>query len=152
MLATDLTLDSSTAITAGTSNSAVFSLMAPVSGVNNSAVRSVASVALTAPVSLKIAHSTRTIKGLKTVSNPSISGSEVIFDRHLVRKDTTVAQTGHLDPAFKIARSVQVVFEMPRLGSESPTTVQMIDDLLAVVAMLRASSNANLVRLFNGES
>lgn len=151
MLAEDLTLDPSTAIAAGTSSPSIYSRKGWVD--LQSTVRSVASVALTAPENLKIAHSTRSLKGLKTQANASVPAPDVIIDRHLVRLDINVPTTTHLDPEYKIIKSVQLVIEVPRLGvASSPTAAQIADDVKSVVSMLCASSNANLVRLLNNES
>lgn len=148
MLAIDLTLDPSTAITAGTSAPLVFSLLSNTPG---SSIRSVASVAQTAPKNVRIGHQTSTEKAFKTAANASVPAPDVVFDRRLFRLDTNVSQTSHLDPQFRINRSVLVQFVTPRLGSESPTVAQLMDDLLSIVSSLRASSNANAVRFFNGE-
>lgn len=149
MLASDLTLDSSVAISAGTSNATVYSLLGGNSP--NASVRSVAAVSTTNPKTLRIANSIRTEKGFKTVANQSVPASDIVFDRRLWRVDHNIAQTTHLDPNRRINASMQLVFESPRLGAESPTVATLIDMLLATVASLRASSNANAVRFFNGE-
>ncbi|DAD52684.1 TPA_asm: coat protein [ssRNA phage SRR7976301_11] len=149
-LATDITLNASTTITAGTNADRVFSLLP--SNANDRVQRSVASTALTAPQTLTIAHSKRVVKGMRTLSNNSVAAAPLYFDRHLCRLDTTVTQTAFSDPEFRASRSVQLTIEVPRLGAESPTTTQIIDDLLSMVSMLRASSNANLIRFLNGES
>lgn len=150
MLAQDLILDSSTTIAAGTSNSTTYSLLG--SNAANQSMRSVAASSTTNPATLRIAHSMRMEKGFKTVANQAVPASDVIFDRRLIRLDRNVAQTTHLDPTNRINDSVQIVFENPRLGTESSTVQARIDMLLAVVAMLRASTNANAVRFFNGET
>lgn len=149
MLAIDLSLDSSTAITAGTSNARTASLL----GGNDpkSSVRSVAAVALTAPENLRISHTVRTAKGFRTAANASVPASDVLFDRHLVRLDKNVTQSTHLDPEFRINRSIQLVIESPRLGASTPTAAQLADDLLSIVSMLRAGTNANLIRVLNLE-
>lgn len=150
MLATDLTLNASTAIAAGTAADRVLSLVSQ--GADSRTVRAVAATALTQPQTLTISHSTRQVKGLKTQSNDSVAAGPVVFDRHLVRLDNNVTQSAYNDPLFQINRSVQLVIETPRLGASSPTATQIVDDLLAIVAMLRASTNANLVRILNRES
>jgi hypothetical protein len=94
----------------------------------------------------------RTEKGFKTVANQSVPAPDITFDRRLIRLDTNVVQTQMLDPMKRVNRSVQIVLESPRLGAESPTVTQVVDDLLAVVAMLRASTNANLIRILNSET
>lgn len=149
MLASDLALNSADAIAAGTSNSATYSLLGGNS--TTASTRSVAAVATTNPRTLKIANSVRIEKGFKTVANQSVPAPDITFDRRLVRLDHNLVQTTHLDPNKRVNASVQIVFEIPRLGAESPTVQAMIDMLLAITASLRASTNANAVRLFNGE-
>jgi len=148
MLAIDLTLDPSTTITAGTSSPTIYSLLNNVAG---SSIRSAAAVAQTNPENFKISHSVRTAKGFKTVANASVPAPDVVFDRHLCRLDVNCVQTTHIDTDYRVNRSVQIVLEVPRLGGSTPTAAQLVDDLLSVVSMLRASSNANLVRILNGE-
>jgi hypothetical protein len=149
MLSTDLTLDPSTAITAGTSSATVYSLL-PGTTVNVTN-RTASAVSQTAPENFRIAHSVRTEKGFKTPANASTPAPDIVFDRHLCRLDINHTQTSRLDPNFRINRSVQILIEVPRLGSESPTVTQVADDLLSIVSMLRASSNANLIRVLAGE-
>lgn len=149
MLSTDLTLDPSTAITAGTSSPTVYSLL-PGTTVNQTN-RTASAVATTAPENFRVAHSMRTEKGFKTVANASTPAPDIVFDRHLCRLDINCVQTSRLDPNFRVNRSVQIVLEVPRLGSETPTVTQVADDLLSIVSMLRASSNANLIRVLAGE-
>lgn len=148
MLSIDLTLDPSTAITAGTSSPTIYSLLNNVAG---SSIRAAAAVAQTNPENFKIAHTVRTAKSFKTSANASVPAPDVIFDRHLCRLDVNCVQTTHLDPEFRINRSIQLVMEVPRLGASTPTAAAIIDDLLSIVSMLRASTNANLVRILNGE-
>lgn len=150
MLAEDLILDPSIAIAAGTSSPSIYSRKGWTD--LQSTVRSVASVALTAPENLKIAHTTRALKGLKTAANASVPATDVILDRHLVRLDIVVPTTTHSDPDFKIIKSCQLVIEVPRVGASTPTANSIADDLKSIVSMLFAASNANLVRLLNGES
>lgn len=150
MLASDLSLDSSTAIAAGTAGTVTFSLLG--GGQPSQSIRTVAALALTNPRSLKVAHSVRTEKGFKTVANQSVPAPDVVFDRHLIRMDTNVVQTICLDPNARVNHSIQLVIETPRLGASSPTVTNLMDNLLALVAMLRASSNSNFVRLLNNET
>lgn len=149
MLSTDLTLDPSVAITAGTSSPTVYSLLP--GSISNQSNRTASAVAQSAPENFRIAHSVRTEKGFKTPANASTPAPDIVFDRHLCRLDINHPQTKALDPNFRINRSVQLVLEVPRLGSESPTAVQMADDLLSIVSMLLASSRANLIRVLAGE-
>jgi hypothetical protein len=96
MLASDLALNSADAITAGTSNSATYSLLGGNS--TTASVRSVAAVATTNPKTFKIANSIRIEKGFKTVANQSVPAPDITFDRRLVRLDHNLVQTSHLDP------------------------------------------------------
>lgn len=148
MLSIDLTLDPSTAITAGTSSPTIYSLLNNVPG---RSLRSAAAVAQTNPENFTIAHSVSKEKAFKTAANPAVPAPDVIFDRHLCRLDTNCVQTTIYDPDFRINRSVLVQFVVPRLGASTPTPAQLADDLLSIVSMLRASTNANLIRVLNGE-
>lgn len=150
MLSTDLVLNPSTAIAAGSATPLTYSLLESVKGTS---VRSDPSVATTNPRNVRISHSTRVSKTkFKLVANASVPAPDVVFDRHLVRLDSNVTQSTHLDPQFAINRSVQIVIELPRLGASTPTVVQLMDDLLAIVSMLRAGTNANLIKLLNNET
>jgi hypothetical protein len=148
MLSTDLALDPSTAWTVGTSDSQTYSLLS-INGERSQ--RSKASVATTNPSVLSLAHTVRSTKGLRSVDNSSVTGQTIMFDRHLIRLDTNVAQTLVLDPEFKVNRSVQLVIEVPRLGASTPTSTNMSDDICRIVTMLRTSSLANLIRVLNSE-
>jgi hypothetical protein len=148
MLAIDLVLDPSTAITAGTSSPTTYSLLNNVAG---SSVRSAAAVAQSNPENFRIGHSTSVAKSFKTAANASVPAPDVIFDRHLCRLDINNVQTTRLDPEFRINTSVLVQFIVPRLGAETPTAAMLADALLSVVSMLRAGTNANLIRILNGE-
>lgn len=141
-------MDPSTAWSVGTSDSQTWSLLG-IAG--DRSQRSKASVALTNPSVLTLANTVRTIKSLRSVSNSAVAGQDIVFDRHLVRLDTNVAQTLVLDPEFKVNRSVQLVLEVPRLGASTPTSTNMSDDICRIVTMLRTSSLANLVRVLNSE-
>lgn len=148
MLSQDLTLNPSTAIAAGTNAATVYALLSATQGKSQ---RSVASVATTAPKVFQIAHSTRSAKAFKTAANASVPAPDIIFDRHLVRLDENVVQTTHIDPEFRVNRSVQLVLEVPRLGASTPTPTQIADSLKALVSMLDASTQANLIRILNNE-
>jgi len=149
MLSTDLTLNPNTAITAGSADSLVYAIT--TSG-DNTTVRSVAASATTNPKQLKISHSVRTIKGLKSAANAALTGQDIVFDRHLIRLDKNVVQTKVLDPEQRVNRSVQIVIEVPRLAGETPTVTNLGDDLLSIVSMLNATTWANLTRIVNWES
>lgn len=151
MFAVDLTNNPSVPLTVGTNSTLNFSLLTAPAG-SGQTVRSVASVALTAPHILKIGHSTRSIKGLRYAATKQ-SAPDVIIDRHLVRFDK-VAPTptlGFSDPSFQITYGAQLVVEVPRIGADSPTTQQVMDQVLRIVTMLNPSSNAGLIQLLNGE-
>lgn len=150
MLASDLVLNPSTSIAAGTNAAKTYALLQGTS--SGKSIRSVASVALTHPDQITISHSTRIAKGFKTDANASVPAPDVIFDRHLVRVDQNLSQTGRLDPDNRINYSVQLVIETPRIGSDSPTSLQIADTLKAIVASLDASTRANLERVLNGET
>lgn len=149
MLSTDLTLNPATAVTAGTADSQVYSV---ISQGENQTVRSLAALATTNPKQLKISHSVRTIKGLKSAANAALTGQDIVFDRHLIRLDSNVVQTKVLDPEQRVNRSLQLVIEVPRLAGETPTVTNMGDDILRIVSMLNASTWANLQRILNWES
>lgn len=150
MLSQDLTLNPSDSIAAGTNASQIFSLLG--GNVANKSVRSVASLATTAPRWLSIGHQSSVLKGFRTVANQAVPASDVVVDRRVIRLDYTLPQTTHLDPTFRIQDSVFVNFVNARMGSESSTVQARIDMLLALVAMLRASTNANAIRFFNSET
>lgn len=148
MLATDLTLNPNTTIAQGTDSAVIYSLL---SNNNGKSTRSAASLSQTNPRQLSIAHSTRTSKGFKTAANASVPAPDVIFDRHLIRLDSNVEQASHLDPEYRVSRSIQIVIETPRMGADSPTSLELADDLKGIVSMLDASTRANLNRILNGE-
>ena len=150
MLATDLVLNASTAITAGASAPITLSLLDAAKGIS---VRNDPASALTNPKSLRIAHTTRTIKGLWDGTNSAVKGPDLIMDRHLCRLDKNIAQTRYLDPNFAVNYSIQLVLETPRgLGASNPTVAQIATSLLELVSSLLAGSNANLTRILNGET
>lgn len=149
MLAIDLTLDPSTAIAADAADAKTYSL---ISQESSKAVRSRADVATTTPHQLTTSHSTRTVKGMRSVANSSVSGQDVVFDRHMIRLDRNIAQTLVLDPTFKVNAAVYLVIEVPRLGASTPTLANVAGDIKRIIAMLLASSNANLQRILNWES
>lgn len=149
MLAIDLTLDPSTTITADAADAKTYSLLSQEAG---RSVRSRADVATTAPKTLSISHSLRQLKGLRSVANSSVSGQDVIFDRHMIRLDENVTQSLVLDPEFKVNSAVYLVIETPRLGASTPTLAQVAGSIKRIVSVLLASSNANLQRVLNWES
>jgi hypothetical protein len=148
MLPTDVNLDASTAIAAGTNATTTYSLLSNEGG---QSLRSAAALSLTNPRNLSVKHSVRTGKTFRTAANASVPASDIIFDRHLIRLDTNMPQSTHLDQEFRINRSIQIVIEVPRIGGSSPTSLMIADDLKALVAFLDSSTRANLVRLMNGE-
>lgn len=115
-------------------------------------IRSVASVATTAPHILKIGHSTRSIKGLRYSATKQQS-PDVVIDRHLVRIDKVAATPtlGLSDPTFSITYGAQLVIEVPRIGADTPATQLVMDQILRIISMLNPSGNAGLIQLLNGE-
>lgn len=152
MLSTDITLNASTAIPAGTNSSVVFSLVGGATPERT--VRANAATALTQPFELSIGHLKRRIKGFKTAANTSVPAPDVIIDRHTVRLDLVVSSLGNpiYDPDNKLRSVMQVTFEVPRLGAVTPTTTTISDMLKQIASMLTASSDANLIRILNHES
>lgn len=148
MLATDLVTNSSTAIPAGTAQARTFSLLEATKG---QSLRSDPSVALTNPRSIRIAHTTRTLKGLRDQTS-NLPAPDIIFDRHLSRLDQNISQTKYLDPNFAVNFSIQLVCEVPRLGASTPSVVNVSDAIKHLISMLTAASDANLIRLLNNET
>jgi hypothetical protein len=148
----DLSNNPSTALTAGTSSALTFALVsAPTAG--SQSVRSVASVATTAPHVMKISHSVRLVKSLKYAANKQ-NAPDVVIDRHLVRVDK-VAPTptlGYSDPNFGITYGAQLVIEVPRIGADTPSAQLVMDQVLRCLVMLNPSSNAGLIKLMNNET
>lgn len=151
MFAIDLTNSPSAPLTAGTASVLNFSLLSAPMGAGQS-IRSVATVATTAPHTLKIGHSTRSIKGLRYSATKQQS-PDVIIDRHLVRVDKVAATPtlGLSDPTFAITFGAQLVIEVPRIGADTPTPQLVMDQILRIVTMLNPSGNAGLIQLMNGE-
>lgn len=150
MLSTDLTLDASTAISAGSAGSTTYSLIGGATVERT--VRSVASLALTAPRELSISHLQRRLKGFRTSSNSAVPAPDVVIDRHTVRLDYTLPATNILDPDSRIRSVVQVTFENPRIGSDSADATGLADELKRIVSMLCSDSAINLQRILNRES
>lgn len=146
----DLVNSPATALTVGTASSLTFSSQGMPAG--SASIRSVASVATTAPHIMKINHSTRMVKNLKYAATRA-AAPDVIIDRHLVRVDK-VALTptlGYSDPNFGITYGAQLVVEVPRLGADTPAPQLVMDQILRILVMLNPSSNAGLLRLLNNE-
>lgn len=141
----------STALTAGTSANLTFSLVQGLDG--KKAVRSVASVATSAPHSLTIAHSERAIKGLRYASTRN-TAPDVIIDHHMVRIDKFLPLTtaGIADPQFLVNYGAYLVVMAPRVGADAPSTQLLMDQILRIAVLLNPSSNAGLTRLLNGEA
>lgn len=148
MLATDLITNSSTAIPAGTAVARTFSLLESTKG---QSLRSDASVALSAPRTIRIAHATRSLKGLRDQTS-NLPAPDITFDRHLCRLDQNIVQTKYLDPNFAVNYSVQLVIEVPRLGASTPSAINVSDAIKHLISMLTASSDANLIRILNNET
>jgi hypothetical protein len=152
MFDTDLANNPATALSAGTAANLTFSLLSTPSNGDGSSVRSVASVALTAPHTCTIAHGFRRVKGLR-FSASNIAAPDIVIDRHIVnfRKVAATPTLLIADPEFKIAYSGQVTLEVPRLGADTPTTALVMDQLLRALVMLNPGANAGAVKLLNGE-
>jgi hypothetical protein len=149
----ELTNNSATALTAGTSNSLVFSKREdPRAKTTGNVYRSVAAVQTTLPHVMTIGHSTRVLKGLRLATG--LSGPPIIFDRHMVRIDKCIdiSSLGILDPEYLVNRAFWAIWEIPRLGALSPTAQLHMDDALRVMALTNPSSNAGFIKLANGES
>lgn len=147
----DLANNPNTALTAGTSASKTFSLTSPPS--NGRSLRSVAADALTSPLTLEIAHNTRSVKGLRYATTKQ-TAPDVIIDSHLVRfdKHLPLPTLGISDPNFQVKTSARLVLEVPRAGADAPSTQAVMDLALRLMVLLNPSSNAGLVRLLNGEA
>lgn len=148
MLASDLIINPSTAIPVGTVSARTFSLLEAIKG---RSVRSDPSVALTVPRSITVAHTTQMLKGFKDQTS-NLPAPDVTVDRHLCRYDQNISQTKYLDPNFLINYGIQLVISVPRLGVATPSVTNISDALKALVSMLTASGDANLIRLLNNET
>lgn len=147
----DLANNPSSPLTVGTNSAKTFSLVKASDG--SRSVRSVAADALSAPHTLEIAHSTRSVKGLR-YSATRAPAPDVIIDTHLVRVDKhlPLPTLGIGDPNFSVKYGARLVIEVPRAGADAPSTQLIMDQILRLVVMLNPSSNAGLVRLLNGEA
>lgn len=148
MLDSDITLNSLAQTPAGTNAALVVSRLHTQNG---ESVYAAASLALTNPAQLRVAHSVRKVTGLTLVTDASRSAGPMLIDRHLIRFDKNKAQTKVNDPEAKLNASIQIVIEVPRLGSESPTVTNISDQLKCLANYLTASTDANLVRILNRE-
>lgn len=149
MLADPLSLNSATAITAGTSDAQSYGLQSIAGG---NSVRSVATLAASAPRTLKVVRSTRTkrFKGNVELAGTTVKTPvDVITDVTTIRNDVFRAHASASDPNLEISSWCQVQFGSPR--GCSMTVTQLSDQLLAIVSMLNASTNANLTKVLNGE-
>lgn len=115
-------------------------------------MRTVASLATTAPRTLKIVNSQRSKRfagNVGLVGTTVKTSVDVITDVTTIRNDVWHSHTSAADPNFELTSWVQIQFGRPRgLGL---TTTQMNDQLLALVSMLDASSLANLAKILNSE-
>lgn len=147
----DLANNPSTALTAGTSANVSFALTSPPSG--GRSLRSVAAVALSAPHTLEIAHSQRSISGLRYAATNQ-PAPDLIVDSHLVRVDKALPLTtlGISDPQQRVRYGARLVLEVPRAGADAPSVQSVMDQILRIMVLLNPSSNAGLVRLLNGEA
>lgn len=150
MFDNDVTNNPSTVLTAGTSANLSFGLQTLPAATRS--VRSVAAVALSAPHTLEIGHSQRSIKGLRYTDSKQLT-PDIIVDSHLVRfdKHLPLPTLGVSDPLLQVKYGARLVIEVPRVGADAPTTQQVMDQILRCVVLLNPSSNAGLVRLLNGE-
>lgn len=147
----DLANNPATALTAGTAANLSFSLTSPPA--NGRSLRSVAAVALSAPHTLEIAHSTRSLSGLRYSATNQVA-PDLIIDSHMVRIDKVLPlpTLGISDPQQRVKYGARLVVEVPRAGADAPSTQLIMDTILRVCVMLNPSSNAGLVRLLNGEA
>jgi len=149
MLADPLSLNSATAVTAGTSDAQSYGLLSVAGG---NSIRSVATLAASAPRTLKVVNATRS---KRFSGNVQLAGTavktpvDVITDVTTIRNDVLRVHSSAADPNFEINSWVQIQFGRPR--GCSITVTQMSDQLLAIVSMLNASTNANLTKLLNNE-
>lgn len=147
MLNTDLSINAATAVPAGTSNARTLALGAVGGG---SSVRSDASVALTAPEILTVTHSKRNVKLQSAVAaNDTIT---VLMDRHVLRLSKAKPATNALDPDYKSGLNVSLLIEVPIGPGIAVTSTNVSDAIKALVSMLTASADANLIRILNGEA
>jgi hypothetical protein len=146
----DLANNPNTALTAGTAGNKTFSLVSPPSG--GRSLRSVAAQILSEPLTLEIAHSTRSLKGLRYAATSQVA-PDIILDSHMTRFDwhTPLTTLGIADPSFACKTSARLVIEVPRAGADTPTTQEIMDLILRNLVLLNPSTNAGLVRLLNGE-
>lgn len=150
MFDAELANNPSTALTAGTSSAATFSLK--TGGNANESLRSVASTATTAPHQLKIAHSTSRISGLRYTSGNVLS-TDIIVDRHnmSILKHAPLTTLGIADPEWKSNYGASLTITVPRIGADTPSTQLIMDQVLRLLVALNPSSNAGLIKLLNGE-
>jgi hypothetical protein len=151
MLSSTISLNPSTAFTPGASNALDFAWVQPTAKDNGQVVRSVAAVKLTAPHILRIGHSSRKVNVLYTSTKV---GVPVIIDRHFVSlsKVRLAPTMGLHDPDGLIVSQVGLWYEVPRIGADSPTAQNMMDEQSRLNALTNPSSNAGLIALMNGES
>lgn len=149
MLADPLSLNSATAVTAGTSDAQSYGLLSVADG---NSIRAVAALAASAPRTLKIVNSTRSKRfsgNVQAAGTTVKTPVDVITDVTSIRNDVYRAHASAADPNLEITSWVQIQFGRPR--GCSITVTQMSDQLLAIVSMLNASTNANLTKLLNSE-
>jgi len=149
MLADPLSLNSATAVTAGTSDVQSYGLLSVAGG---NSIRSVATLAASAPRTLKVVNATRS---KRFAGNVLLAGTtvktpvDVVTDVTTIRNDVLRVHSTAADPNFEITSWVQIQFGRPR--GCSITVTQISDQLLAIVSMLNASTNANLTKILNSE-
>lgn len=145
MLSTDLSINASTAVPAGTNAARTLSLGAVGGGAS---IRSDAATALTAPEVLEIRHNKRALRLKSSVTADDVS---VSFDRHVLRLSKHRPATNALDPDFKTNLTVSLLIEVPSGPGITVTSTQVSDALKSLVSMLTTSTDANLVRVLNNE-
>jgi hypothetical protein len=152
MYDSNLSNNPATALTAGTSAALTFSEKADYELMKQGkSLRAVSAVALTAPHTLQIGHSVRYVD---VVFASTKVKTRVAIDRHLVRFDKVclTPTLGLYDPEYKITCGFQGVWEVPRIGADSPAYQLLMDQYMRVGALTNPSSNAGLIELCNGGS
>lgn len=150
MLPIDITLNASDSVPLGTAGPATYSLIG--GGSMDRTVRSDASVALTVPRLFTTGHLQRKLKGFKSGANITVGAPDVIVDRHMVRLDNCIQAADFYDPDRRLTTSVQLVIEVPRLGTNTPSLVTISDRVKMLVSVLTINGNAHLSRILNNES
>lgn len=151
MFDADLSNNPNTALTAGTASALTFSLKTG-GGNGTESLRSVASMATTAPHQLKISHATRRIAGLRYTSG-NAAAADLMVDQHRISilKNIPLTTLGIADPQFLANYGAALTVTLPRVGADTPSTQLVMDQILRLIVALNPSSNAGLIKLLNGE-